>query len=540
MMDPMRVRFPIPVKLLAGFLANVALIALGFWIVFRSQFGGASSGLMQGIMEPRLQAMAERIAAELRDHPRSAWGTLLKDHSETLGIEFSLFDSEVQYVTGAHESLPPDLLEAVKEKLTPHLRRRGDGNGPPRQPPPPPPPLGLDPLDDIFGSSGGARPPPPPRRDDEQDRGPRPINPAMAEYPTVMAHTDTPPGYWAVIRVPAVAAERGYLPALLVVRSDTLTAGGVFLDPKPWLYASVGVLLVSALIWVPMALSFTRSIQRLRKNTGRVAEGDFEGAVPDAHRLDELGDLGRSVQQMAQRLDGHAKGQKRFLGDIAHELCSPIARMQASLGILQQRGEVNGDEKSQRYMEKLEGELQHMSVLVNELLSFSKANLRSEVKLKPVLLAPLVRRTLQREDASEEAGTAKVEVPEHFVAMADEDMLSRAIGNLVRNAQRYAAGTGPVEISATRANGHVSVSVSDRGPGVSAEALPRLLEPFYRPDVARSRESGGVGLGLAIVKSCTEACGGKVEVSNREGGGLSVTLKLMADQGTGADEARSG
>jgi two-component system sensor histidine kinase CpxA len=119
-------------------------------------------------------------------------------------------------------------------------------------------------------------------------------------------------------------------------------------------------------------------------------------------------------------------------------------------------------------------------------------------------------------------------------------MLSRAIGNLVRNAQRYAAGTGPVEISAARANGHVSITVSDRGPGVSAEALPRLLEPFYRPDVARSRESGGVGLGLAIVKSCTEACGGKVEVANRAGGGLSVTLKLMADQGTDAGEARSG
>jgi two-component system sensor histidine kinase CpxA len=243
---------------------------------------------------------------------------------------------------------------------------------------------------------------------------------------------------------------------------------------------------------------------------------------------------------MAERLDGHAKGQKRFLGDIAHELCSPIARMQASLGILQQRADADADEKNRRYMEKLEGELQHMSTLVHELLSFSKANLRSEVNLKPVLLAPLVRRTLQREDVSEEAGTAKLEVPEHYVAMADEELLSRAIGNLVRNAQRYAAGTGPVEIAASRANGHVSITVSDRGPGVSEEALPRLLEPFYRPDVARSRESGGVGLGLAIVKSCTEACGGKVEIANRQGGGLAITLKLMAAQGADVGEVRAG
>jgi two-component system sensor histidine kinase CpxA len=265
-----------------------------------------------------------------------------------------------------------------------------------------------------------------------------------------------------------------------------------------------------------------------------VAEGDFAVEVPDANRRDELGELARSVQQMAERLDGHAQGQKRFLGDIAHELCSPIARMQASLGILQQRAAT--DEKAHRYMDKLSGELQSMSALVNELLSFSKANLRSSVELKSVPLAPLVRRTLAREDASEEAGTARLEVPEDCAVLADEALLSRAIGNLVRNAQRYAAGSGPVEIRATRTNGHVSIMVSDRGPGVPAEALPRLLEPFYRPDAARTRESGGVGLGLAIVKSCTEACGGKVEIANRQGGGLEVTLKLIAENG----EARAG
>lgn len=542
MMEPMRVRFPIPVKLLAGFLANVALIALGFWFVFRSQFGGVSSGLIQGIMEPRLQAMAERIAAELREQPRSRWEELLSGHSQAMGIDLSLFGPEMEPITGVHSVLPSELADAVREKLMPRPRRRDEGDGPRPGPPPPPRPLGLNPLDDLFGSSEGGRPPPPPRRGGNDDRGPGPpaLDPSMARYPTVMARTNAPPGYWAVVRVPAIAAERGYLPAFLVARSDTLTAGGVFLDPKPWLYAGAGVLVLSVLIWVPIALGFTRSIQRLRKTTGRVAEGDFEVAVPDARRLDELGDLGRSVQQMAERLDGHAKGQKRFLGDIAHELCSPIARMQASLGILQQRGESGADEKSRRYMEKLEGELQSMSALVNELLSFSKANLRSEVKLKPVLLAPLLRRTLEREDVSEEAGTAKLEVPEHIVAVADEEMLSRAIGNLVRNAQRYAAGSGPVEIAATQVNGHVSITVSDRGPGVPPEALPRLLEPFYRPDMARSRESGGVGLGLAIVKSCTEACGGRVEIANRQGGGLSVTLKLKADPGTGMDEARAG
>ncbi|HSI63566.1 MAG TPA: HAMP domain-containing sensor histidine kinase [Candidatus Saccharimonadia bacterium] len=533
----MRVQFPIPVKLLAGFLANVVLIALGFWLVFRAQFGGASSGIMEGIMEPRLQSLAERTAAELREHPQTRWESILQTHSTALGIELSLFNHDIEPMAGPRRVLPADLLATVTEKLTPHLRRRGgEGNNPPppENRPPPPVPRGLNPLDDIFGPTPDTPPPPPQGRDRDSERGPPPMEPSTAKYPTVLGHTDFPPGYWAVIRVPVEASERGYLPALLVVRSDTLTAGGVFLDPKPWLYAGLGVLVVSTLIWVPIALGLTRSLRRLRTATGRVAEGDFAVEVPDANRRDELGELGRSVQQMAERLDGHARGQKRFLGDIAHELCSPIARMQASLGILEQRAAT--DEKAHRYMGKLSEELQQMSALVNELLSFSKANLRSSVELKPVSLAPLVRRTLLREDASEEAGTARLEVPENCTVLADEEMLSRAIGNLVRNAQRYAAGSGPVEIRATRSNGHVSITVSDRGPGVPAEALPRLLEPFYRPDAARTRESGGVGLGLAIVKSCTEACGGKVEIANRQGGGLEVTLKLVAENG----EARAG
>lgn len=353
------------------------------------------------------------------------------------------------------------------------------------------------------------------------------MDPELTSYPKVTAHTNGPSAYWVVARVPVVYSDRGWLPLLLVMRSSTLTAGGLFFDPKPWLYAGLGVLVLSALIWVPLALGLTRSLRRLRTTTGRIAEGDFAVEVPDASRGDELGELGRSVQQMAQRLADHVGAQKRFLGDVAHELCSPIARMQASLGILEHAS--NGDEKQQRYLHKVSGELQHMSALVNELLSFSKASLKREVSLRPVRLAPLVEDALKREDA--DASAFQVEVPAPITVRADPEMLSRAIGNLVRNALRYAGGAGPVEIRASQQNGNVLLRIRDHGPGVPPEALPRLFDPFYRPDAARSRESGGVGLGLAIVKSCVEACEGTISIQNCQGGsGLEATLSLKAER----------
>lgn len=519
----MRLRFPIPAKLLVGFFANLALLALGFWMVFRAQFGSSSGQIFAGIAEPRVQALVERVSSELRAQTETHWDRVLEGHTKASGVEFSLFDGDLRHMAGTRLELPAELVATVQDQLTPHALNR-----PPPQRRPPPPDDAPLPFDDVFGfaPSPDDRPPrrgpPPPRHE------PPPMDPELTSYPKVTAHTTQPSAYWVVSRVPVMSSDRGWLPLLLVMRSSTLTAGGLFFDPKPWLYAGLGVLAVSAFIWLPLALGLTRSLRRLRTTTGRIAEGDFAVEVPDAGRGDELGELGRSVQQMAQRLADHVGAQKKFLGDVAHELCSPIARMQASLGILEHAS--SSDEKQQRYLQKVSGELQHMSTLVNELLSFSKASLRREVALQPVKLAPLVQDVLKREDADPTA--FHVEVPAMLAVQADPDMLARALGNLVRNALRYAGGSGPVEIRAVQPNGNVRLSVRDHGPGVPPEAIPRLFDPFYRPDAARTRESGGVGLGLAIVKSCVEACEGTVTVRNcTDGTGLEATLSLRTARG---------
>jgi two-component system sensor histidine kinase CpxA len=132
---------------------------------------------------------------------------------------------------------------------------------------------------------------------------------------------------------------------------------------------------------------------------------------------------------------------------------------------------------------------------------------------------------LAREDA---AARIELAVPAGLAARADAPLLSRALGNLVRNALRYTGDTAPIRITARQEDSRILISVEDEGPGVPAETLARLGEPFYRPEAARTRETGGTGLGLAIVRSAVAACGGEVRFANRAPRGFAAEIMLAA------------
>ena len=119
-------------------------------------------------------------------------------------------------------------------------------------------------------------------------------------------------------------------------------------------------------------------------------------------------------------------------------------------------------------------------------------------------------------------------VDERTEVMAHPEYLFRSLANVVRNAIRYAGECGPIEISALAKDGMVLISVADQGPGIPEAELEAVFKPFYRPEDARQRETGGVGLGLAIVRTCIEACGGTVHCHNRPPKGLEVEMRLPA------------
>jgi two-component system sensor histidine kinase CpxA len=111
---------------------------------------------------------------------------------------------------------------------------------------------------------------------------------------------------------------------------------------------------------------------------------------------------------------------------------------------------------------------------------------------------------------------------------ADAELLLRALSNILRNSVRYAGNAGPIQITAGLDGEKVRVMIDDCGPGIPAESLPQIFDPFYRVDVSRDRETGGVGLGLSIVKTCVESCGGTVACENLEPRGLRMIVMLLA------------
>jgi two-component system sensor histidine kinase CpxA len=467
----MKFTWTLPRKVLALAVLNVLLILAALGIYARMQFRLGAESLLLGPVRDRIHA----IAAEFNwiyDTDPDARSTLLQEFSRRYDAQFLLVDPRGNVLLGEPRELPEPLLE--------RMRRGG-----------PPPPRGPH-----------KRPEPPPREN------------------SFLVITRDPTQYWAGVRIPLSGPGLGVgRPGVLLIRSDTILNSKLFFDARLWLGGLAVFAGVSLACWLPFLRRLTRDIARMQQATDQIAEGRFVRIA--TARTDELGQLGEQISRMSARLEDQVKQQKRFLGDIAHELCAPIARIQFALGILEQRAA----EGETRHIERLREEIQEMSALVNELLSFSKASIGAPGRpLCPVDLAAAVSRAIEREGIS----AAGVTLDPGIHVLADEDLLVRAIANLLRNAERYAGSAGPVEIHGGRRNGEVSLTVSDHGPGLPPDTIDRVFEPFFRLEPSRDRDSGGVGLGLAIVQSCVQACQGTVTCRNHEPHGLEVTILLKS------------
>jgi len=206
----------------------------------------------------------------------------------------------------------------------------------------------------------------------------------------------------------------------------------------------------------------------------------------------------------------------------ALELCSPLARLQMALGILEQRTP-EGQRKDVRAASE---KAQQIASLVGELLSFSKASFgESAVHLRPVPVREVVDDAIRRE--ATDSADIRVVVDQDLVVAADPELLLRSIANLLRNAIHYAAKAGPITITAAREAEEIAITVLDSGSGVPEHELPKIFDAFYRLDPSRTRQTGGSGLGLAIVKSCVESCGGSVIARCQPPHGLAVELRLQ-------------
>ena len=570
-----RVPFPLPAKIAACFLLNLILLAGVAVYVARGQFRFGLDSLLTGSSGERVQGMATLVVSELHASKRSEWPAILKRHADANRIQIAAMQNDGVRIAGTIPEPPQAVLKKMAEgRVDPRPRpqpprpprdeeRDGFPPGPPRGPevrggnlrdfPPGDPQRRLQPRPEGGGEfqplrdPGEGRPPragAPPLRDGIQrpDDGPAfregresrpPLQDGMPRegqsvlpgggpsgYRKFITRAGEPPMYWIGIRTPLPEDDGRFgPPSTLLLALPRIGAGGLLFDVTPWLWTGAGVLACSVLLWLPLMRGITRSVRQMTGAAGHMAQGQF-GVRVGTLRRDELGQLGESLNHMAGRLGEYVTGQKRFLGDIAHELCSPLARMEMALGVLEQQA----NEKQQGYVTDVREEVRQMSSLVNELLSFSKAGLRAkDIELRPVPLAELCEKAVAREAQGKTDIAVKVDAA--LKVLAEPDLLARAIGNILRNAVRYACDAGPIVLGATVRGADVILAITDSGPGVEPETLHRLFDPFYRPETARTREGGGAGLGLAIVKSCIEACGGTVAVKNAKPG-LEVTMTL--------------
>lgn len=307
----------------------------------------------------------------------------------------------------------------------------------------------------------------------------------------------------------------------------------VFIGPRgvPFTGLLIGVL-TSGLICYLLSWYLTKPIVRLRTATRRLAAGDLSartGAAPTSRR-DEVTGLMRDFDAMAERIETLLKAQSRLLNDISHELRSPLARLNVALGLARQRAGV----ESTDMLDRIEMEASRLNELIGRILTLARLEDGEQlVPQTPVSLDDLVATVA--EDAEFEAQArhchVNMSIPEgDWLVRGNPSLLHSAIENVVRNAIRYTHEGSSVEVTLIRepaiGGKEAVVRVSDSGPGVPADALGKLFEPFYRLDEARGRQTGGVGLGLAITERAVRFHGGKVTAFNRQPVGLMVEIRL--------------
>lgn len=331
----------------------------------------------------------------------------------------------------------------------------------------------------------GQPPPPPPDAGPEHDDGPPPGGP----------HPPHPPG-------PHLPPER-----------------------SSWLSIIIG-LFASLLFSAALAWYFARPIRTLRQAFSAVAQGDLNTRVGPlmGRRSDELSDLGRDFDHMVGQIHSLVNAQQRLLHDVSHELRSPLARIQAAIGLAQQQ-----PEKLQETLERIERESQRISDLVGELLVLSRLEAGVPGEENTVfdiggLLDDIV------EDARFEAEQLNLHIRYRGLGEISVkgcgELLHRAFENVLRNALQHCKSGGCIQVSARydALGRQFQLCIDDQGPGVPEADLTAIFEPFFRS--GKSPKSNSTGLGLAIARRSIVGHGGTIRAINRPEGGLRVVIDI--------------
>ncbi len=485
----MRLRLPLSARIMLLAAANIAALLVIGAIFVQFERGREFDSMLLSTARERLLAVGRAFALDLAVTGTGRRAELAQRYSDEYGLRVFLASNDGRILIGDASDVPAEMLARIQEGRG----RGGRGPGP-----------------------GGRGPAPPPFDGPPPGRGVPPM-PTTAPF---LVTSSGPQKYWVGVRIPIRSPENdATIPGTLVLASASLLGNPFYFQPMPWIGIIVTVVLVTALCWRPFIRGMTRAIGTMTRATAQIADGRFDVAMP-VQRGDELGALAHSIQAMSARLKMLIAGQKRFLGDAAHELRSPLARLTMGLSLLER--EASGATLTRAA--DLREDLDMMMRLTDDLLAFARADVTGRPPtVKAVAVRDVVARAVRLEAPEADV---QIDVYPGVRVLADPDLLFRALANLIRNAMQYARAAGPIRVEAAASGDQTEITVSDSGPGVPESELDAIFAPFYRPERSRERRSGGTGLGLAIVRNVAEACGGAVSCRNLTPRGFAVAIRL--------------
>jgi signal transduction histidine kinase len=315
----------------------------------------------------------------------------------------------------------------------------------------------------------------------------------------------------------------------LVIRWERLRPVPFFGDSRLRFIRYALLLVTALLVCYALARYLSSPIQKIRRATRKLADGDLKTRVGDevGNRRDELAALARDFDVMAERIESLITSQQRLSRDVSHELRSPLARMNVALEIAKQKS--NGD--TAPVLERIETESNRLNELISRLLTLSRLETGSQdFESAEIDLKALVEQVVSDADFEANAVGKSVRITraDNCRIVGSHELVESAVENVLRNAVRYTRDGSEVEVSLKSNDGSAVVSVRDHGGGVPDEELKNLFRPFYRVGEARDRSSGGTGLGLAIAERAIKAHKGGIQALNIDDG-LVVVISFKCE-----------
>lgn len=315
---------------------------------------------------------------------------------------------------------------------------------------------------------------------------------------------------------------------LYIVHRDQKRNFALMIRQLPyWARITIPVVVSFLLCWL-LARTLSKPISTMKKVTKQFGNGDLSVRINDTDgNNDELGELAKTFNQMADKIQYNVEAHQRLLGDVSHELRSPMTRLQLAIALAEKSK--NKPDVLDKHLKRCEMEVERLDAMIEDVLSLSRLeNSIYNAEFHALNLMDILRPLIEDNQYLGEYRSIKISanIPSSCQVLGDDILLASAFNNVLLNAVKYSPDNSEVSVNVTTKRTMVIIQISDQGSGVPEHSLNSLFKPFYRTSGARERKTGGTGLGLAITKQAITLHKGKINATNKPNGGLIIAIEL--------------